>query len=47
VYETGNGSVDLSGTLLEFCGTGLILQANGTKNLVAWDRLILVELVDA
>jgi len=47
VYESGDGSADLSGTLLEFCGVGLILQANGVKNLVSWDRLVLVELVDA
>ena len=35
---------DLSGVLLEFCSIGLIVQANGSKSLVAWDALQLVEL---
>ncbi len=39
----GDGQ-DLSGVLLEFCGTGLVIQANGSKNLVAWDALQVVEL---
>ena len=37
---------DLSGVLLEFCSVGLIVQANGSKNLVAWDALQVVELVE-
>jgi hypothetical protein len=42
IYDGG----DLSGVLLEFCSVGLIVQANGSKNLVAWDALQLVELVE-
>jgi hypothetical protein len=34
----GDGQ-DLSGVLLEFCSTGLIIQANDSKTLVAWDAL--------
>ncbi len=41
----GDGQ-DLSGVLLEFCSVGLIVQANGSKNLVAWDALQVVELVE-
>jgi hypothetical protein len=40
IYDGG----DLSGVLLEYCSVGLIVQANGSKNLVAWDALQLVEL---
>lgn len=36
---------DLSGVLLEFCGAGLIVQVNGSKNLLPWERCVLVELV--
>jgi hypothetical protein len=42
VYDGG----DLSGVLLEFCSVGLIVQANGSKNLIVWDALQLVELVE-
>jgi hypothetical protein len=42
MYDGG----DLSGTLLEFCSTGLIVQTNGAKSLVSWDALQLVELVE-
>ena len=42
-YDGGS----LSGVLLEFCSVGLIVQANGSKNLVAWDALRLVELVES
>lgn len=41
-YDGGS----LSGVLLEFCSVGLIVQANGAKNLVAWDALQVVELVE-
>ena len=41
----GDGQ-DLSGVLLEFCSVGLIVQANGSKNLVAWDTLQVVELIE-
>ena len=37
---------DLSGVLLEFCSVGLIVQANSSKNLVSWDALQLVELIE-
>ncbi|MGI9049255.1 MAG: hypothetical protein ACR2GU_07775 [Rubrobacteraceae bacterium] len=37
---------DLSGVLLEYCGAGLIVQASGSKNLLPWERCILVELVE-
>jgi hypothetical protein len=42
MYDGG----DLSGTLLEFCSTGLIVQTNGAKSRVSWDALQLVELVE-
>lgn len=47
-YDDGSGApkaADLSGVLLEFCGAGLIVQANGSKNLLPWERCVLVELV--
>jgi hypothetical protein len=37
----------LSGVLLEFCSTGLIVQSNGSKRLVSWDALQVVELVES
>lgn len=37
----------LRGVLLEFCSVALIVQANGSKNLVSWDALQVVELVEA
>jgi hypothetical protein len=43
VYDGG----DLSGVLLEYCASGLVLQADGAKKLVSWDALRVVELVDA
>ena len=42
IYDGG----DLSGVLLEFCSVGLIVQANGSKNLVCWDALQVVELME-
>ena len=46
-YEDGSPKGgDLSGVLLEWCGAGLIVQANGSKNLLPWDRLTLLELVE-
>jgi hypothetical protein len=36
---------DLSGVLLEFCSVGLIVQANGSKNLIAWEALTMIELI--
>jgi hypothetical protein len=41
----GDGQ-DLCGVLLEFCSVGLIVQANGSKNLIAWDTLQVVELIE-
>jgi len=35
---------ELEGTLLEFCSTGLIMQANGYKTLVPWDAIQTVAL---
>jgi hypothetical protein len=38
---------DLSGVLLEWCGAGLIVQANGSKNLLPWERVVLVQLMES
>lgn len=49
-YDDGSGApkaADLSGVLLEFCGAGLIVQADGSKNLLPWERFVLVELVES
>jgi hypothetical protein len=43
MYDGG----DLSGVLLEYCSTGLIIQANGSKSLISWDVLQVVELVES
>lgn len=46
-YENGSPKGgDLSGILLEWCGAGLIVQANGSKSLLPWERCVLVELVE-
>lgn len=48
-YDAGGGATkaaDLSGILLEWCGAGLIVQANGSKNLLPWEGVRLVELVE-
>jgi hypothetical protein len=37
----------MSGLLLEYCGTGLIVQAGDSKRLVSWDALQVVELVES
>jgi len=37
---------DLSGVLLEWCGAGLIVQANGSKSLLPWERVVMVELLE-
>jgi hypothetical protein len=42
IYDGG----DLAGVLLEFCSTGLIVQVNGSKTLICWDALQVVELVE-
>ena len=46
-YDDGSPKgANLSGVLLEFCGAGLIVQANGSKNLLPWERCVLIELVE-
>jgi hypothetical protein len=48
-YDDGSGApggTDLSGVLLEWCGTGLIVQANGSKSLLPWERIVMVDLTD-
>jgi hypothetical protein len=37
---------ELEGTLLEYCSTGLIMQANGYKTLVSWDAIQTVALTE-
>jgi len=41
----GDGQ-DLACTLLEYCSVGLIVAANGSKSLISWEALKLVELVE-
>ncbi len=41
-YDGGS----ISGLLLEFCSTGLIVQAGGSKRLVSWEALQVVERVE-
>ena len=48
-YDDGSGTTkgeDLCPILLEWCGAGLIVQANGSKNLLSWKRLTLQERVE-
>jgi hypothetical protein len=42
----GDGEDLLEGVLLEFCSTGLIVQANGHKTLVNWDAWRTIELLE-
>lgn len=44
-YEIGGKTSDVRGTLLDFCGTGLLLQLNGARTLLPWERVVMVELV--
>lgn len=37
--------VETSGTLLDWCGTGSIFNLAGGRVIVAWDRLVSLELV--
>ena len=37
--------VETSGTLLDWCGTGPVFNLSGGRVLVAWDRLVSLELV--
>jgi len=43
-YEVAGKREDTKGVLLDFCGVGILLGANGTRLLVAWDCLRTVEL---
>jgi hypothetical protein len=46
-YDNGTSKGgDLSGVLLEWCGAGLIVQANGSKSLLPWERVVMVELLE-
>ncbi|GEM_PF-7008252 len=48
-YDDGSGAPgggDLSGVLLEWCGAGLIVQTNGSKSLLPWERVVMVELLE-
>jgi hypothetical protein len=46
-YTDCHGSgVETSGTLLDLYPAGPILSLNGAKALIAWDRLVLCELVE-
>ena len=38
--------VEMTGTLLDLYPAGLILNLNGAKALISWDRLAVVELVE-
>jgi hypothetical protein len=40
---SGQG-VETSGTLLDWCGTGPVFNLAGGRVLVAWDRLVTLEL---
>jgi hypothetical protein len=37
--------VETSGILLDWCGTGPVFNLSGGRVLVAWDRLVSLELV--
>ena len=37
---------DLTGVLLEWCGAGLIVQVGGSKSLLPWERVVMVELLE-
>jgi len=48
-YDDGSGAPkggDLSCVLLEWCGAGLIVQVGGSKSLLPWERVVMVELVE-
>lgn len=48
VYHDGAKPQDLTCSILETCGVGLVVAANdGTKTLIGWDRLVSVELVES
>jgi hypothetical protein len=41
----GNGQ-ECSGTYLDYCGAGPVLNLNGARTVLSWDALRVVELVD-
>lgn len=44
-YTDASGlAVETTGTLLDYCGTGPIFNLSGARVLLAWDRLVLIEL---
>jgi hypothetical protein len=44
-YAAADGRASsITGTYLDWCPTGLILNAGGTKTVVSWDRIALIEL---
>jgi hypothetical protein len=48
-YSNGRGH-DVSsvrGTLLDYCPLGLVLTLKGARTIIAFDRLVLVELVES
>ena len=46
-YRGGDGRAqDMSGRLLDTYPAGLVVGTNGTRTLVAWDSLVIVELAD-
>jgi len=44
ISVAGEG-VETSATLLDWCGTGPVFNLSGGRVLVAWDRLVSLELV--
>ena len=44
--DVRGGGVETTGTLLDWCGTGPVFNLAGGKVLVAWDRLVMLELVE-
>jgi hypothetical protein len=46
-YVNGFGAgVEVSGVLLDFFPVGPVLHIDGVKTLIAWDRLVLAQLVE-
>ncbi len=46
-YTDARGTgVETAGTLLDYCGTGPVFNLAGGKVLLAWDRLVMLKLVN-
>ena len=45
-YSSG-GYQETSGTLLDFCPFGPVLDVGGTQTVISWYRIVLCELVEA